>query len=399
MTGEESGGAKGTGMEQQLRRHLAIGVFLSALSMLPPPCSAQTQSTTQIINELRERTNAGTVGVVSGGINGTYIRIAAELAAVLDKGDDLRVLPLVGKGSVQNIADVLFLKGVDIGIVQSDVLSYIKRERLYPGADKSIQYIAKLYNEEFHLLAAKDIARVEDLAGKKVNVDVQNSGTAMTATLVLERLGTRVEVVHSDQALALDKLRRGEIAALAYVAGKPANLFRDVKPEEGLHFLALPLDPSLLETYLPAQFTHADYPALVGENEPVDTVAVGAVMAVYNWAPGSPRHTKVARFVEAFFGRFQEFLEPPRHPKWREVNLAAQVPGWTRFAPAEDWLKRETMASGNNGPLRRDFEAFVNDSGAAAVSGSSSERDALFQSFLRWENDRSRTGKARSRAH
>lgn len=369
---------------------LAAGAVVVFLFAAARPAHPAAQSTTRSIEAMRERINAGTVGIVSGGINGTYIRIAAELAAVLDDGDTLRVLPLVGKGSVQNIADILFLKGIDIGIVQSDVLAYIRRERLYPGADKSIQYIAKLYNEELHILAGKDIARIEDLAGKKVNFDVANSGTAMTASLVFERLKTAVEPVHDDQALALDKLRRGEIAALAYVAGKPAALFRDIKPEEGLHFLALPLDPALLDTYLPAQFSHSDYPALIPEGNVVDTLAVGAVMAVYNWAPGSDRYRKVARFVDAFFDKFPALLEPSRHPKWKEVNLAAQVPDWTRFAPAENWLKRSVAATNGSTPLQRDFMAFLDQSGRVGFNGSSADREALFQEFLRWQQNRAR---------
>jgi TRAP transporter TAXI family solute receptor len=354
------------------------------------PGDAAEQSAKRTIDAMRERVNAGTVGIVSGGISGTYIRIAAELAAVLDNGDTLRVVPLVGKGSIQNIADILFLKGVDIGIVQSDVLAYIKRERLYPGADKSIEYITKLYNEEVHILAGKGIARIADLGGKKVNFDVANSGTAMTASLIFERLKTPIEPVYNDQALALDKLRRGEIAALVYVAGKPAPLFRDVRAEEGLHLLALPLDPALLETYLPSQISHADYPTLVPEGDTVDTVAVGAVMAVYNWAPGSDRYRKVARFVDAFFEQFPALLEPSRHPKWKEVNLAAQVPDWTRFGPAENWLRRSMVATGGSSPLQRDFMAFLDQSGRAGSSGSAADRETLFQEFVRWQQSRPR---------
>lgn len=369
---------------------LATGAIVGLLSAGALPSDAADQSTRHTIDAMRERVNAGTVGIVSGSINGTYIRIAAELAAVLDNGDTLRVLPLVGKGSVQNIADILFLKGIDIGIVQSDVLAYIKRERLYPGADKSIQYIAKLYNEEVHILAGKGIARIADLDGKKVNFDVANSGTAMTASLIFERLSTPIEPVYNDQALALDKLRRGEIAALVYVAGKPAPLFRDAREEEGLHLLALPLDPALLETYLPSQISHADYPTLVHEGDTVDTVAVGAVMAVYNWAPSSDRYRKVARFVDAFFEQFPALLEPSRHPKWKEVNLAAQVPDWTRFAPAESWLRRSMVATSGNSPLQRDFTVFLDQSGRAGSNSFSDDREALFQEFLRWQQSRPR---------
>jgi hypothetical protein len=68
--------------------------------------------------------------------------------------------------------------------------------------------------------------------------------------------------------------------------------------------------------------------------EGTETLAVGAVLAAYGWPPGSERHNKVSRFVDALAANFEVFLRPPRHPKWREVNLAATVPGWTRFSPA-----------------------------------------------------------------
>ncbi len=277
------------------------------------------------------RANAGTVGVISGGVDGTYIRIAADLGAVLDNGDQLRVLALLGKGSVQNIADILYLRGIDIGIVQSDVLAYARAQRLFPGVTQLVHYITKLYDEEVHILARRDIQRVQDLAGKPVNVDVQGSGTALTASLIFASLGLDVTMTHHPQDTALERLRQGEIAALMYVAGKPARLFTAIPAGSDLHFLPLPLTPALLETYLPAELAQAQYPNLVPEGRPVETVAVGAVMATYAWQPGTERYRKVSRFVEAFNAQFDTFLRPPRHPKWREVNLRAQVPGWTRF--------------------------------------------------------------------
>jgi len=138
---------------------------------------------------------------------------------------------------------------------------------------------------------------------------------------------------------------------------------------------------------LPSQISHADYPTLVPEGDTVDTVAVGAVMAVYNWAPSSDRYRKVARFVDAFFEQFPALLEPSRHPKWKEVNLAAQVPDWTRFAPAENWLKRSMMATNGSSPLQRDFAMFLDQPGRAGVSD---DREALFQEFLRWQQSRAR---------
>jgi TRAP transporter TAXI family solute receptor len=292
------------------------------------------------LGAMSQRANAGTVGVISGGVDGTYVRIAADLASVLDNADELRILPMIGRGSLQNISDIMFLRGVDIGIVQSDVLAFAQRQRLFPGVTQLVHYIAKLYDEELHLLARPGIGRVEELAGQRVNVDLRTSGTAMTAALVFERLGLQVETVNDPQDLALERLRRGEIAAMAFVAGQPARIFSAIPPDSGLRFLEVPLTPALLDTYLPSRLTAERYPNLIPAGGGVETLAVGAVMAAYAWTPGTERHRKVARFVDAFFARFEEFQRPPRHAKWLEVNLAAQVPGWTRLGIAQEVLGR-----------------------------------------------------------
>ncbi len=309
----------------------------TAAAQAPPQGPAPWSAT---LNAMSARANAGTVGVVSGGVDGTSVRIAADLASVLDSGDELRVIPMIGRGSVQNIADIMFLRGVDIGIVQSDVLAFAQRQRLFPGVTSLVHYIAKLYDEELHLLAGPGISRIEDLAGQRVNVDGRTSGTAMTASLVFEGLGLRVETTNHPQDVALERLRRGEIAAMAFVAGQPARIFAQIPPGSGLRFLEVPLTPALLDTYLPARLSAARYPNLFPDGGGVDTLAVGAVMAVYAWQPGTERHRKVARFVEAFFSRFEEFQRPPRHAKWLEVILAALVPGWTRFGVAQEVQQR-----------------------------------------------------------
>ncbi len=293
---------------------LARAVWL-ALLVAAWPATAQTLA--QASAATVARVNAGTVGVVSGGVDGTYIRIAADLASVLDDGDQLRVLAMIGKGSLGNISDILFLRGVNVGIVQSDALAYAKRQKLYPGVDQTITYITKLYDEELHILARKDIAGLQDLAGQTVNVDVAGSGTAMTASVLFDTLGIATKLANDDQGTALEKLKNGEIAAIAYVTGKPARLFSGVGGDSGLHFLAVPMTPALLETYLPSSLDHADYPALVTEGGDVETIAVGSVMAVFAWPENSDRYRKVARFVTAFFEKFPSFLKPPRHPKWR----------------------------------------------------------------------------------
>ncbi len=370
-----------------MARWLVISTLLMASLVGLEIATAQQRQATPRMETLREQTNTGIIGLASGGVEGTYVRIAADLAAVLD-GPDLRVLPILGRGSVQNTLDIMFLRGVDVGIVQSDVLAYLKRERTIPGVERSIQYIAKLYNEELHLLGGKATTNLAALAGKKVNVDSRGSGTFITATLLFDKLGIAVEMTHFDQALALEKLRAGEIAALAYVAGRPTRLFRDVRAEEGLRFIPIPASDALLDTYLPATLSSTDYPTLIAAGESVETIAVGAVMAVYGWPRNSERFQRVSRFVDAFFSRFSQLLQPPRHAKWKEVNLAAQLPGWTRFAGAEVAL---AASSEREGRQRQQFSQFLDQVAPGIVKLTPDQRDALFSQFLEWQ----RSGAAR----
>ena len=115
------------------RRRLLL---LSGALALPIPRLARAQDLVVRSNALTAQANSGTVGVIAGGVDGTYIRIAADLAAVLDDGVRLRVIPIIGKGSLQNLSDIMFLRGIDIGIVQSDVLAFAQRQRLFPALEQ-----------------------------------------------------------------------------------------------------------------------------------------------------------------------------------------------------------------------------------------------------------------------
>lgn len=314
---------------------MAIGPAV-AREFLPP----QPRNALPVIPDTQVVMPTAVLGIISGGLSGTYIRIAADIASVFSaKVPDFRVLPIVGKGSLQNISDILNVRDVDIGIVQSDVLSYLRQKPGLIGLTNNISYLAKLYDEEVHILARTEVASVTDLTGLRVAVDAKGSGTALTASVIFTALGVQPTIVNDDPETALAEMKRGEIDALVYVTGKPARLFSDVGTS-GLHFLSLPLNPALLQTYLPSRLTHADYPALIGDDGSVETVAVGAVMAVYNWQPGSERFTRLSRFVTAFFDNLSELQQPGRHPKWKQVSLTAQVPGWSRFREAQVWLQR-----------------------------------------------------------
>jgi hypothetical protein len=122
---------------------------------------------------------------------------------------------------------------------------------------------------------------------------------------------------------------------------------------------------------------------MISEGEVVESYASGVVLAVYNWAENTERYNKVARFVEKFFNKFENFHKPPRHPKWKTVNLAANIPGWTRFKPAQQWLDN---AEKNRSPRSAAFSAFLKESGAE-LNGrplTKEEEEVLFKKFTQW---------------
>ena len=171
--------------------------------------------------QTKQALNANTVTLITGTIGGTYVQFGADLASVLDDGNKLRVLPIVGRGSVQSVADILFLQGVDLGIVRADTLDYLERKGFAKDIKKQFTYVTKLYNEEMQVIAPKSVHSLKDLEGKTVSVDLPNGGTFVTALTVAERLGMKANFVYIEQRIAMEKLKAGEIDAVIVVGGKP----------------------------------------------------------------------------------------------------------------------------------------------------------------------------------
>jgi len=330
----------------------------------------------------------GVVVLESEGSAGISVRIAEELVRVLNDGSRRRVLPVIGTGSPQNIVDLKLLRAVDLAILQKDALDYAKQRNLVPQIESWMSYITTLYNEEFHLIARPEVKGISDLANQKVSVDVPGAGTSVTAARLFDLLGIAVTTTNDDPEEGLEKLRRGELAAVALVAGKPAPIFCDLIGENGLHFLSIPADAAVGAGYVRARLTAGDYPGLIPYNQPVDTVAVGTLLAVADVQAGSDRYRNIANFVGGFFGSFQSLLQPGRHPKWHEVDISAELPGWRRFPPAAQWLRHNAqLASAPKlGNLKADFARFIEERQQAngGYPLSQQENDRLFDQFKNW---------------
>lgn len=347
----------------------------------PQPKSAAQQA-------LSERLNQNTVTVISGNPNGTYLFFAYDMSAVLDNGDELRVLPVVGKGAFQNVKDILHLKGVDLGITQSDIMSFLKKTPEFgANIDDRMHYIAKLYNEEMHILAGPGINSLADLNGKKVNYSDAGSGTQFSTRLIFEALGVKPQEVNMGQADGFLQVKSGEIAATVLIGGKPTAAYAKLQAEPGLKLLPVPYTEALETGYFPAKLSHEDYPGLIPQGQVVDTIAVGAILACYAWPSNTDRYRRVAKFTESFLNKFEEFRKPPRHAKWRETNILTPVKGWKRFAAAQEWIDGER--SRQTSSIRIDPD-LARKQAARAAPGDANEQERLFRRFLEWSRQQAK---------
>ncbi len=351
-------------------------------------------------NDLKNRKNQWTVGIVGGLLSGTQMQFADEMAQVLDDGDNLRILPIVTYGSASNLEDLLYLRGVDVAITQSDVFEYFRTQRKIPNLENRINYIIRLPIAELHVLAGNDVKSLADLSGKKVNFGPAGSASSLTGSIVFQRAGVQVESTLYDNATALQKLKAGEISALVRVIGKPIDFFSKIPANAGLHLVPIGFTKTYADLYTLGEFTSQEYPTLVAPGQSIDTIAVPSVLAVFNWPKNTDRYRRVQRFVEALYTKWDKFLQPPRHPKWRDVNLAATVPGWTRWSVAEDMLRkvRQDGASATAEPQQvassSEFASFMRSKAAGGLNVSPEQRDALFAEFLQWQQ-RQHSGRPR----
>ncbi len=341
-----------------------------AIAQVPGPQPARAP---RLEEQWKAKLNANTVSIIAGSPEETYLDITHDLAVLLND-DNLRILPIAGMGGAQNIRDVLYLKGVDIGITSTQMLRYFASTgELSTALDQRLNYITRMFPEEMHVVAGRGVKTIEELNGKKVNFSDSGSSTQITARDVFGLLGIAVNEVNLSQADAITAIKNGEIAATVVFSGKPAGIFSHVSANDNLHLLEIPITRTLENVYSPAQLEQTLYPNLIDKGQTIQTIAVDAVLITNNWQPASDRYRRVAKFVEALFSRFAEFKKPPRHPKWQEVDLSKELPGWQRFPAAQELLQQAKFDE-----FRAKFH------GGSVAAQSATEKQRLFREFREW---------------
>jgi TRAP-type uncharacterized transport system substrate-binding protein len=335
------------GSPMTFRPRLAIIVISLALCGLANAQSRRTQvsqppSGTPNEAQIKVRLNAWSIGLAGGLLEGAPIRLATDIARVVNDGGVMHVLPIVTRGPTENVNDLLYLKGVDAAIINSDSLEEYKSQ--VPQIQQRITYIISLFPSELHIFVRPEIKSLQDLVGKKVNFNTQGTAAAYSGPLIFSRLGLEVEKMFIPHPMALEQLRRGEIAGVVFVTSKPVDAFLKGRWEAGYKLLPVEYGSKFEDYYLPSYFDFTDYPNLVAKGEKIPTIAVPTILTAYNWRADSDRYRRVARFVDDLFSRVDKLQAPGFDAKWKDVNVRAKVPGLERFRAAQEWLDRSSVA-------------------------------------------------------
>ncbi|MCE6970067.1 MULTISPECIES: TAXI family TRAP transporter solute-binding subunit [Rhodobacterales] len=271
--------------------------------------------------------------ILTGGPTGTYIQIGRDIAAAAGEcGISMTVHE--SAGSLENFLGVRQRRATQFGIVQSDVLEYLKTfaadDPEVGRAIFGVRIAFPLYDEEVHVLAKKEIADLKSLAGKRVSIGVENSGTFLTASLVLDLAQVAPgELVLMNQDDSLAALMEDRIDAFFYVAGAPAKIFASPQIDAARFHLVPISDPVLREVYKPTTIPANAYPF---QSEPVEAIAVKAVLMTYGYDPRRNAYHResckaVSDISHVISTRFQS-LQEKGHPKWKQVDLTDIPPGW-----------------------------------------------------------------------
>jgi len=267
------------------------------------------------------------MGIVTGNVTGTYIKIGEDIKKIVEpSGIALQVLE--SAGSIQNVFDVRKKRGVQLGIVQSDVLEYIRDisdDHELKAIAAKLAAVYPLYKEEVHVLGDLSLKTLQDLDGKRVAIGPQRSGTYLTAKTIFFQTGiTPSQEVFLGGKQALESLRKGEVDAMFYVAGAPATLFAENTTVDD-KFQLIGLDDKALDSYLTAVIPAGTYK---WQETDVKTVAVKAVLITFSYAGEQCQNVaKVAKIIR----ENKEWLDANGHPKWREVNLDEKLPKWPQY--------------------------------------------------------------------
>jgi TRAP transporter TAXI family solute receptor len=332
---------------------------------------------------------AAWLGLIAGSATASETVLAADLASLFPQNASLRIAPMLGDDGAGNLALLLDDPHVDIAFVSTDALAEaVAAQRDLPDR---LELVARLAPQEIHVLARADVADLAGLSGKQVNFGPPSSASAVTAAALFKALGIKVEAMKFEPPSAIEQLKQGAIAAAVIVGGKPSPLVAAIPASSGIHLLPVSFGAELEAAYLPTRLMPEDYPNLIQAGGGIGTVATGMVLLAAKAKSDPASSERVSRFVNAVFPRFAELQAQGRHPKWREVNLAASLPGFARTGAAAAFL-HQPSAQPAKPPRAKPSAAKADVSQPATLAEnlaqSKEQQESLFKRYIEWQRSK-----------
>jgi TRAP transporter TAXI family solute receptor len=321
------------------------------------------------------------LGLIAGPAATSETQLAADMASLFPQGAELRVLPMLGDSGAGNLALLLDDAKVDMAFVSTDALAEATGKE--KGLIDRLELVARLAPQEVHLLARHEIENLSNLSGKEVNIGPAGSASAIAAAAILKAHGLNIVASSLDDAAAIEQLKQGAISAAVILGAKPSPLIGAIPITAGIHLLSIPFGAPLEAAYLPTRLGSGDYPNLIRSGSELTTLATGMVLLAARGKRDPESQARIDRFVAALFSRFAELQR--RHPKWRDVNLAASLPGFKRNKAAAAWLAAHAEEK------VKPIAANVSGQGPAPPEVMSKEQqEVLFRRFIEWKRAKER---------
>lgn len=288
-----------------------------------------------------ERVSRGTVTIITDGLaqsSGFVTSLASELAAAVDQEGSVRLLPIMGYGAEQNVRDMLYLRGIDLGILNSDVLPFLAIEGKLPDAKRRLRLVARLFDKRVFVLARADVADLAALAGKIVLAAGGDGEARITARTLFHLSGIDMTLRQQDADAGIAAVAAGEAAAIVLLARDATWLREHVPRDRGLRLLPLPFGQALAVAYEPARVEASELPGLAPA-EGTATIKLASVLATFDWRDSHSRYGPVGHLIGALFSMVGSVRRSGTTGIWSEILPDADVPGWQRYAPALEMAK------------------------------------------------------------
>ncbi|WP_201829783.1 TAXI family TRAP transporter solute-binding subunit [Microvirga zambiensis] len=311
-------------------------------------------------------------------------RLVVDLVTALER-NRLRLRLRQSRGPEQDLLTLLQNPGIDVALIPTDAIEALPR-RMRAGVQDNLRYLFRVPGQRLHILARRDIATLHDLDGRKIGIGQPGSGTALTARLIFDKLGIKAEFTNDDPFTASLRLRSNEIQAVVLLASDTSKDVLAFESDGNFHLVpvsfqtvAAPLE-DLIVHYSPSQLTDEEYPYLVNQGQPVETIAVNRVLALRNWPEGSAHYQRLADLSEALS---TYLFDEVQKPAGNGIDPAEQAIGWKRFRPTEILLARRAQEVAE----RRSFEEFTAAQGNCPLPDAAA-RERLYNDFLVWRKAR-----------